>query len=80
MCGSVAGNPKLIMIYIAELHWWQANAMFYKRGSASIAELLSITLFKKSNISFSSWTRSVDIYAFKVNISKFIRTFSVLFN
>jgi len=65
---------------IAELHWWMALSIFYKRGNAAISEYMAIYLLKHHNIEFNKWVHQVDIYAFMVGLEVFKNNYINLFN
>jgi len=65
---------------VAEIHWWLAHAMPYKRGSAAITDAFTKAIFECRGMDTGRWSRGVlpDLEAFVMPLDQFKARYSAL--
>jgi hypothetical protein len=71
-------DTETIQTKIAELHWWMAQACFYKRGSASCAEITIAALSHHKQIPLTPYEKGVspDRIALVTSLEQFVQLYS----
>jgi len=66
---------------VAELHWWLAHAMPYKRGSAAIVDMLTKTIWMHHRVKVHRWKAGVvpDLEAFMRPLEDFVAAYDSFF-
>ena len=71
-------DEKKIAEKVGLIHWWLANAMFYSRGSAAIADYTSKVLLDNAGIKYGLWQKNIqpDLEAFMTSQHDFARKYA----
>lgn len=67
---------------VAQIHWWSSQVMFYRRGSAAIADMLSKQIFDSLDIATPTWKVGIapDLEAYCTDLVEYTNSYHTFFN
>jgi len=75
-------STAVVVRNVAEIHWWMAHAMPFRRGSASITDALTKAIYLAHGIEFGPYRAGIqpDIVAYTLSLPDFLSVYPKLFD
>ncbi len=79
---SPGASTAVVVRNVAEIHWWMAHAMPFRRGSASITDALTKAIYLAHGIEFGPYRAGIqpDIVAYTLSLPDFLSVYTKLFD